>query len=549
VAALPLLLLPLGGCSDLLDQINPPQYQVQASQPTPGAWTTDNHFEVFALGGEAVHIAAESSDGARRQADGDGHAEVVLPDGTWSISYTINGHAWRSYDDVRIDTTPPSIVGLETLASTETGDYVLGSGARVEGQSVLRVVDEQTGAVVRTELPVSLHGLSQGLHLYQVSAGDEAGNFANLTVQLWVGRAADLPVGQYTFGIVARYAGQVRVWDLTHPEDYLTVAAAAQATGGSALGSGYDITPGDAAVTNAVDGVVAPGMTTMERALALFRYMMRNLHYDTSRLDSDKMLSPREVLLDAEDPHDTDTDGDGIVDAGSGNGVKGGVCRDLAAAYVSLLRAAKVPARVVSGYVAGTVNGFHAWVEFYAGTPAADAGQPPWVPVDVSVVDGTERDVLLLQAFGILHPDYLTLRAVPDASEVAGWATALGVRYDYHEGAEPVITFEKRVMPEFESKGVLCFDPETRARATRDNRDGSACASFGFFVEDFTLATTRTIDYGIDVRQAPSGTRVQAEAAYPFEDSVAPNQVDFRFYGPAFTLDETAGKAKADFRT
>src|SRR5205085_262029 len=63
----------------------------------------------------------------------------------------------------------------------------------------------------------------------------------------------------------------------------------------------------------------------------------------------------------------------------------GGVCRDLAALYVSLLRGDGIPARLVAGYLSGRVEGFHAWVEFYGGT---GHGPSAWVPVDVSGIDG-----------------------------------------------------------------------------------------------------------------------------------------------------------------
>ncbi len=556
VLVLVLLAVPaFSGCSDFVDQLNRPDYHVRVTPLVEGGWNHENRFEVQVTEDQPVHIEASSTDGRFVQADGQRGAILEIPDGTWDISYTIGGHKWNSYSGIRVDATPPRITGLELVGKADaSGHYRLGVGASVTGATSVRVVDLADDTLVGTALPVDVNNLGNALHAFLVSAIDEAGNYGNATVQVLAGNALDLPDGKFTFGVVARYSNTVRLWDITNPASYVTVAQASQQTGGHYLGDGYGIVTDDPAVQQVVARAVTPGMTTTQRAMAILKDMMQTLRYDTSRLDNDHLLTPHQVLLDTEDSQGRDctdptgkaADCDGMVMDGSGNGVRGGICRDLAATYVSILRSAGVPARLVSGYVAGNVNGFHAWVEYYGGVPAGHSEQSPWIPVDVSIVDGTYNDGVLLQAFGIQLPDYLTLRTVPEASEVRGWSTALGVRYQYPDSSQdPDITFEKSVAPTFTTTGVLCFNQETRARATADSKNG--CGGFGQYLDHFTLATTRVIDYGILVRQATPGTKVKAEVGYPFPDSVTPNQVDFKFYGEPFTLDAAAGKALSDF--
>lgn len=566
-----LLLLPaLSGCGDFVNQFNRPGYHVQDTQPKEHELTRDNTFRVTVEPPQPIHIEASSSDGRMATQDGDAvvtclvdqvsiactDVTITLKDGTWDISYRVNGYKWASYSGVTIDATPPQIGGLQLIGEADKAHrhYQLGAGATVNGDTSLRVVELPAGTLLATSLPVDLNDLTDGLHAYLISARDDAGNYANATVQVRVGSAVDLPAGKYTFGVVARYSNTLTLWDVTDLGAYDTVTAATSATDHSNLGSGYGITPTDAAVQQVVAQVVTSDMTTAQRAQALLKYMMQNLHYDTSRLDNDFLLTPHQVLLDTEDKAGRDcidatgkaADCDGLVMDGAGNGVRGGICRDLAATYVSLLRAAGVPARLVTGYVAGTVNGFHAWAEFYGGTPAAHPSQSPWIPVDVSSVDGTYKDAVFLQSFGIQLPEYLTLRAVPPASEVRGWSTVLGVHYVLpNRSSEPDINFQKNVTSSFTTSGVLCFDPATHARAVADS--SSACGSLRFSFDHFTTATTRIIDYGVLVAKAPSGTQVQAEVGYPFPESVAPNKVDFVFYGKPFTLDVAAGKADSSF--
>jgi transglutaminase-like putative cysteine protease len=551
VAVLLLFVPALSGCADLSGLFGGTDYQVRATAlAKPPAWNRDGRFEVQVSPPALIEVHASASDGRVVDRSGESGVVLELEDGTWDLSYKVAGRRWASFEGVRIDTTPPSIEGLRLVDNAPSGDYTLGQGARITGASFVTVTDLADGHTVANALPVHLTGLGDGLRLFLVSARDEAGNVQNATVQVRVGSAVDLPPGAYTFGVVARYTNQVQLWDLRDPKAYLGRAEAARAASGY-LGAGYGITPSDPAVKQVVAQVVEPDMNTMEAALALFRWMADNLEYDESRLDSDHLLLPRQVLGDTEDPAGTDCadpeggaeECDGLVADGAGNQVKGGICRDLAATYVSLLRAAGVPARLVSGYVGGEVNGFHAWVEFYAGSLG---GQDPWVPVDVSPIDGRLRDAVLMQAFGIRLPDYLPLRPIPPDAEQPGWSTALSVSYRWPQAsASPDVRFEKSVSDDASIAGYLCFNPTTRARAASEH---DRCdEAYTHYIDRFLLRSQRTIDYGVQVVRAARGTQVTAEVAFPFPDQVAPSQVDYQFYGKPFTTDNQAGKAESVF--
>jgi hypothetical protein len=57
-----------------------------------------------------------------------------------------------------------------------------------------------------------------------------------------------------------------------------------------------------------------------------------------------------------------------------------GECSDYSALFVALCRAARVPARPVSGFWADRTNGWHCWAEFML--PSGE-----WVPVDPQIAD------------------------------------------------------------------------------------------------------------------------------------------------------------------
>lgn len=452
--------------------------------------------------------------------------DFPIPDGTWDIALLVDGRVRQEWSSVRIDTAPPRITGLESSGRASDGSYTIGSGA-AWNEGTLEVIGP-SGALIANTLPHTVHGLGDGLHAYRIVVTDPAGNERARIVQILAGDAKELPEGQHDAGIVARYTNRVQVWDLT--ANYLSPAEAAAAEPDH-LGAGFGVDPDDPDVQAAVDEVVEPGMDTMQAARALFRWLYDELEYDEQRLEEDDLLEPGDTFAQG-----------------------GGVCRDLAAAYVSLLRAAGIPARLVTGYLAGGVNGFHAWVEFYGG---AVGSQPGWIPVDVSPIDGLWNDDgnndgtpdgrgTLWQSFGVRLPHYLPLRALPSAAEIDGWATAIAVEYSFPKGKEPEFEYAKDLRVEGDVEGVLCVNSETDARLAVAS--ASECTSgydlfFGGGSRPFILQSTQVIDYGLEVQDAASGTEFDIHLAVPFASEVAPVTVEHLWYS---NHDATRGRGLDD---
>jgi hypothetical protein len=237
-------------------------------------------------------------------------------------------------------------------------------------------------------------------------------------------------------------------------------------------------------------------MTTGEAALALYRWMYDHLEYDKARLEEDDLLDPAQT-----------------IQAG------GGVCRDLAGLYASLLRAAGIPARLVAGYLAGEVNGFHAWVEFYGGF-----GPSAWVPVDVSGINGPYKVSGMLQSFAIALPEHLAMRALTPEEEQTDWSTAALLSFRFHEPNAP---FLKDVSLPFQpTTQNLCVNLDTFARAARSNCGREHNAK----IDNFPVLAVRILDYGIDVKSAPDGTELTLSIVYPDAGTVSPDEVTYRTY-------------------
>ncbi len=541
----------LSGCTafnDFVDQLNRPNISVSRTDVTDTnefGYVTISQFSVAVLdpGGAYVVITALEAGGLVRTAEGlataQNHVSVELTDGSWTISYTVDGHDWETFKNVLIDATPPDVSLIEAFGTAQNGEYTIGATQPVEPGASVTVRDAQ-GRILASSLPHTVTGLGSGIHFFLVEITDGAGNQATRNIQVAAGDAKLLPEGEHTFGIVARYTNTARIWDISDMGIYLRPDEARAATGGKYLGSGFGITPDDPAVQDIVAQEVHSSDTTMEASFKLFRWLMDNLEYTEERLEANDLLEPRETIE---------------------NG--GGVCRDLAAMYVSLLRAAGIPARLVSGYLAGNVNGFHAWVEVYVG---ARDGRSAWMPVDVSPIDGTwdektnsgiARGVqIAIQSFGIQLPEYLGLRKISEAGEIEGWSTALSSSYTHNRGSPaPEQSFAKDLRDEGTPQhGVLCFDPDTLLRKLIMREDASSCTGMYVIGRDpnsdtfrnanrFVVGTQRIIDYGIQVDSASPGTTINFELSYPFVDDVRPDIVDYVPYsnipdGYSFTQHE-----------
>jgi transglutaminase-like putative cysteine protease len=517
-----------------------PDYAVSRTevQTGPGTWNTEGTFTVQVNQVEPVLVSIEAEpvpSGVARSIDGlaNDTLQVVLaiPDGTWTIRYSVGGYAWETFTAARFDSTPPTILGLQTLGDAPDGRYTLGSDAQAEPGASVRVVDQSDGTVVGTELPVDLSGLAAGVHAYDIVVTDPAGNEAVWVVQVLAGSATQLPAGQFTFGIVARYTTTTKLWDLTDLTRYLSPAAAG-AEAPDELGSGVGVKPNDPDVRNVVAQTVKPSMTTAEAALALYKWMFNTLEYNQSRLDSTDLLDPAQTMA-----------------AG------GGVCRDLAALYVSLLRADGVPARLVAGYLSGkNVEGFHAWVEFYGG---AGHGPSAWVPVDVSGIDGSYSDAAMLQSFAVRLPEHLMLRAITPTQEQSDWSNAATLSYSVSGQGAPVAPFSKQVTDVGRPvTAALCINEQTHFRSLVS--DASRCTTpRKSHIEGFISSAIRVLDYGIDVQSAQKGTTLRLELVYPDLQGNTADKVESVYYYPPpssgfqstpFHEDAVQGRATGEVR-
>lgn len=536
----------LSGCLDFLDPGL--DHPVSRTPIDTVGWNTGGVMSVHVRTEQAypVVITATATTGRVERAEGLsseelGPVQLAIPDGTWTVKYSVDGEAYETFKGARFDSTAPRIAGLDTVGDAEAGSYTLGAGATVDGGASLQVLDQATGRVVATSLPTTINGLTPSIacggaagciRAYDVVVTDAAGNEAAEQVQVRIGDAQRLPDGEQTLGLVARYTLEALVWDIHDLGTWMTPEQAQRAAGsGNWLGSGRGIEPGHPAVVAVKDEVVAADMTVGEAAFALFRWMADELEYDTGRLESRTLLRPHQVILDQEDASaaaDADPDEDGLVPDGAGNGVRGGVCRDLAALYVSLLRAAGIPARLVTGYLGGQVDGFHAWVEFYGGD---GHGPAPWVPVDVSGIGSTSEigeqryePSLALQAFGLRHTDMLPLRIVTEAQEDGSWSTAVALSTSYPRDDPPEVDLGKLRTKQFTVPGALCVNLETLERKVVSDPDGKGCSSS--FLRDFTRSASYILDYGAKVTSASSGTTVTVTLSYPEPAAVAPGVVE-----------------------
>jgi hypothetical protein len=555
-----------GGLQDVgdgVDKLLAPRASVAVSKLTEGGWNRDGHFGVEITHNRALSGTVEMTNRAngavtvQRVAATEAvpttgglhftRLEVLIDDGEWDLRVLVDGHTWQRLYDVRIDSVAPVISGLELNANAPDGTYLLGNGASFS-DGKLRVLSPN-GTPLGTSFPVQLNGLGDGIHIFQVILEDQAGNRATELVQVISGKATDLPAGDATFGVVSRYTIQAELWDLASAEKYLMPAEARDEAPGY-MGTGYGVTPREAVVVGVIADIVDDDMTTMEVALAVYEWMFDELEYDDERLVSQTLMLPRHVIEDSEDA-DAETNGgsdsgkDGLSDDGDGNGVKGGVCRDLAGTFVSLMRAAGVPTRLVTGYLAGTVNGFHAWVEVYVGEYK---GQRGWMPIDVSPLDGrwdedfgiiTKGPAVTMQAFGIRLPEYLPLRNLEADEEIAGWSTAIRAQFSYPSDQDPPeLEFVKGTVDAFVDEQVMCVDSVTYARqfAATPSDCEIGDSYYGWDSAKgkatFVTAAVQIIDYGVDIEKAPPGSSIFLAVAYPYADELDPVQVEFEPYGP-----------------
>ena len=162
------------------------------------------------------------------------------------------------------------------------------------------------------------------------------------------------------------------------------------------------LVPIDGKIAEEAERVTKPGMSTLEKARALYDYVVSTMKYDKSGRGWGR--------------------GDAIYacDARRGN------CTDFHSLFIGLVRSRGIPARFVIGFPVtddrptATIGGYHCWAEFYE----PDYG---WIPLDASeafkhpelkdflfgsldpnrIQFTMGRDIPLKTSHGIIHLNYL----------------------------------------------------------------------------------------------------------------------------------------------
>ncbi len=153
--------------------------------------------------------------------------------------------------------------------------------------------------------------------------------------------------------------------------------------------------------------LTADAPATLQKARAIYQYVLGTMRYD-------KVV-----------PGWGEGDTERACDVGTGN------CTDFHSLFMSLARAAGIPARFVMGLSlqanGGAVAGYHCWAEFYA----EGCG---WIPVDISDAsksnDAARREFL----FGNLDSDRIQITTGRDIR--LPFAAAAPLNYSFHPHAE-----------------------------------------------------------------------------------------------------------------
>lgn len=153
--------------------------------------------------------------------------------------------------------------------------------------------------------------------------------------------------------------------------------------------------------------ITAGDGTQLEKARSIYQYVLGTMRYD-------KVV-----------PGWGAGDSERACDVGAGN------CTDFHSLFMSLARAAGIPARFVMGLplaaAGGNVAGYHCWAEFYADGCG-------WIPVDISdaskLTDAARREFF----FGNLDPDRLQITTGRDIR--LPHAASAPLNYSFHPYAE-----------------------------------------------------------------------------------------------------------------
>lgn len=349
--------------------------------------------------------------------------------------------------------------------------------------------------------------------------------------------------GQFHRGVNAVYDSVLYMWDISDPSRYNTVDEVHGGRSGLSdeevelyTSDGWGITLDNQTLRGIVadelgatwqgDELVGGERNNLEIGMILFEWMFDEVDYDFGKFDGTDfdLLRANEVL-----------------DAG------GGICGDLTALYVTLLRIAGVPARPVHGYLInqggtpeqefeGSIGGFHMWPEIYVGGEDRDPTGDGWIPVDVSGVTGDYSDEKMLFYFGVANPNYLQLgiqkdlgdEALDDDHERNKWNVWANMRYSFAQGSDPQVEFDAdaKLAEQDKETGRLWFSTDTNERVYCPEIGGETAPCEGEhrrYYDNVKGRSVRTIDYGADVRWSGDVHEVMLTLRYP--ETHGPNQV------------------------
>jgi hypothetical protein len=367
-----------------------------------------------------------------------------------------------------------------------------------------------------------------GVHTYRVIAesgsGLESAPGPVLRVHVDAQGSLSPPgTGQWHYGINAVYDSVIHVWDISDPSLYTTIdeihagqAGLTQQEVQLYTGGGWGIELDDPGLQQAVASVVGDETNALTIGLDLFEWMFDQVDYDFEKFQSNDPEEQR--LLTA-----TET-----LERG------GGICGDLTALYVTLLRIAGVPARPVHGYLINqggtpdqdfeTIGGFHMWPEIYVGGDAINSPGGGWIPVDVSGMTGSFDKDKLHFYFGVSNPNYLQLGVQRDLTE-EGWNVWANLGYSFR-GSQPTVNFQADayLMETEYEQGAIWFTPGGLERVfCEDDENTEDCR--GSHTRGFPVKarSVRMIDYGAELSWSGDVHELTLSILYPAEPS--PTQV------------------------
>ncbi|MBW3582748.1 MAG: hypothetical protein KY455_06580 [Euryarchaeota archaeon] len=494
------------------------------------------------------------------------HVDLALTSGLWTVAVQatygdVTGPV-ATLGPVKIDDTPPApplfpadaprrvtVYSYEVawLAASDLSGIDSYSVERAVGGGPFTRIHETPGDLAR----ILEHNRPNGDYRYRVSAVNGAGLVSAPSEPFYLtvdarGGLTPPPPGAYDHGIHAVYDSLLIVHDISDPSRYYERSDLPGSLSAEEhqryLASGWGIETENEELrrltaeligADYVDGELVGGeQNTLKIGMTLFRYLFEATDYDFKKFASAQPDFQRA----------SETLSRGL-----------GICGDLTALYVTLMRIAGVPARPVHGYLindneAQRIGGFHMWAEIYVGGDDPVGGG--WIPVDVSGVTGSFEPKHYDFYFGIANPSYLQLGVQDDLGDDAlpltdsgeeplqnRWNIWANLQWYYRSAdgdSKPQITFDSaETVKEVSSQGGwLFFDAQTHERrfcaTTGDGEeeklvDDSCRGDMRSYYKGLKGSSKRVIDYGATLRWDDDRVS-EVTLMLKFPEQAAPNQ-------------------------